>query len=191
MAINSLAPSFVKIRYTVATIEHVMTLPVEIDGAITVGESPQLKRRAASSSDFVGNLTAFTEVLDSCFDDNCAFGTGEIWSQPTPADDPLWVYTYGLANTGESTTDYLRAEQVVMTFRSTLGGLFKLYLMETYFPPNQASGYSGMAAELKTLADYIMGESSWIKARDNGWPIACLGMKSKTNDVLRRKLLTG
>jgi len=33
--------------------------------------------------------------------------------------------------------------------------------------------------------------ASWIYARDGGAPITCLGAKTKTNDVLRRKFLTG
>lgn len=191
MAVNSLSPAFIRLRYTVATVQHTMTLPTSINGTITPGVSPNLNARNSPVGSFTAFIENFSGILDACFSTDCTLDNAELWSQPEPTDNPIWVYTAALNNPGDSGTPYVRAEQMVFTFRSNLGGLLRIYLMETFIPPNQTQTAAQLTSPWSTLVNYVIGDYNFIKCRDNGWPILSLGWKSKTNDVLRRSLITG
>lgn len=192
MAINSLSPAFVKVYTTVATHQHVMTIPTKFSGTPVPGEAPNLLAHNASSVGFssaLDNLSTYIKPFLASA--NGAVDYAEVWSQPAPEDDPVWIYTYQINDDGTSAGATVTANQSVWTFRSANGGVFRLYLMETALAVNIALPYSQFESDKKDLADYITSSLSWIYARDNGAPITCLGYKSKFNDVLRRKYLTG
>lgn len=192
MAINSLSPAFVKLYTVVAGHQHVMTIPTKFSGTPVPGEAPNLLAHNASSVGFASaldNLSTYAKVFLASADG--AIDYAEAWSQPNPTDDPVWIYTYQISDDGTSVGATVVANQSVWTFRSANGGVFRLYLMETALAVNIALPYTQFESDKKALADYITSALSWIYARDNGAPVVCLGYKSKFNDVLRRKYLTG
>ena len=191
MAQNSLSPAFVKLFYSRTGVEHTMTIPTKFYTAPTVGESPSLLTHAGGQYPFDNAVDDLILYLKPLWANTMSFGHAEVWSQPTPEDDPLWIYTYAVGVAGTSANANVIASQIVMTFRSTLGGLFRLYGMEASYAVNQAFSLAGFDTALGNLSTYIIASASWVYARDNGKPITTLGAKTKTNDVLRRKLLTG
>jgi len=191
MAINSLSPAFIKILYSNGSVQHKMVLPTKFDGAVTPGVNPNLLLHSSANNTFTSSMSSWGDLLKPCFGTGTVFNSAEVWSQPTPDDDPVWIYTYGMGQVGTHASANITAEQVVMTFRSDLGGLSRLYLMETPFAANVKVLYGAMANPLLAVANFVVGSSSWIWSRDNGKPILCLQYKTKYNDVLRRKLLTG
>jgi hypothetical protein len=117
--------------------------------------------------------------------------TADFWSQPTPEDDPVWIYSHSLDDDGTSAGSAITAQQQVFTFRTDLGGLYRFYIMEGAVLANLALSYAAMGADSKALADYILGATSWLYGRDGGEPLVSLGYKTKYNDVLRRRWVTG
>lgn len=79
--------------------------------------------------------------------------------------------------------------QTVITFRTYNGGIFKLYLMEAVATVNQVISAPFPAGATKNLSDHLIGTSSAVCGRDNGFPLAPLRSLGKTNDALRKKLL--
>lgn len=191
MAINSLSPAFIVVRYTRSTVPHTSIIPTKFSGTPTPGSNPNLLNHFGVAVDFESAMAAWAILLQDMFSTAVTLDTAEVWSQPTPDDDPVWIFTTGLALTGTRSGTAVVAGQQVLTFRTHLGGLFRLYFMETPVPPNQVATYAGMANPELELANFVTGATSWLYGRDNGQPILTLGWKTKTNDVLRRKLLTG
>lgn len=191
MAQNSLSPGYVKLFYKRDTVEHTMVIPTKFYTAPTPGSEPSLLTHAAGQYPFEDAVNDLCDFLLPISGTNMTFDSAEVWYQPTPADDPLWIFTVAIDKTGTFAGTAVNAGQLVMTFRSNAGGLYRLYLMESAIPVNQV----GVPAEFTTaqtnLSNYVKDGPSWIYARDNGYPIVCLGFKTKTNDVLRRRLLTG
>jgi hypothetical protein len=76
----------------------------------------------------------------------------------------------------------------VMTFRTTLGNLYKLYLMEVatsaLTPFKNPAPFPAGAA--KNIADYITGSTSWVKARDGSKPVVALALLGKLSDAIRK-----
>lgn len=191
MAINDLSPGFVKIGYFRDSVPHTMVLPTKFDGAVTPGVNPNLLLHSSANNTFTSSLSAFNDLLEPMFGPTVTFNSAEVWSKPLPTDDPVWIYSYGMAGTGTNGGAAVTASQTVFTFRSDLGGLLRIYLMETSLVVNQRVSYASMANPYLAFATFVIGQTSWIYARDGGEPISCLQYKTKTNDVLRRRLLTG
>jgi len=191
MAINSLSPAFIKFNYTRGTVKHKAVVPTKFSATPTAGVMPSLLTHVGGAQAFnlaVGDWGIFVRPL---FGTTTTLDNAEVWYQPTPADDPIWIFTQGINLPGTSATANVPAEEVVMTFRSSNGGLFRNYFMESFLPANQVTTYGAMANPWLDYANWVIGSSGWMYARDNGKPVVCLGFKTKYNDVLRRRLLTG
>lgn len=193
MTQNSLSPAFVKLQYAHGASAHTMTIPVRINGTPVPGGTNSLEKHVGFgfSIDFVTAMDTWAEMLAPFFYTDVAFVAADLWSQPTPADDPVWIQSTSLTQVGGAEAVTVVASEAVFTFRSHLGGLFRLYLMEPSLLVNAKVLPAAFNASEITLSDFVTGDDSWLYARDNGKPITCLGLKTKTNDVLRRKLLTG
>lgn len=185
---NSLSPAFMRVRYNSAGHDHVMTLPTKFVGTPTPGVEPNLRRHDGSSitaSDFAAD---FLPLLSPFFHSGDALGSIDIWSQPLPEDDPVFIYSVPSAVTGGAAGADVVAVQTVFTFRTVHRGGFRLVLMEgTNSADNQANWPFGGSGATYDLASYIIGDSCPIYARNNDAPAVPLKTVSKENDVLRRK----
>jgi hypothetical protein len=184
----SLYPGFVKIRYNFSNLEHTMTIPCEPVDGWEVGSEPELRINATTTIDLSGAVDALMTVLRPYFGSSTEFQSAEAWFFESEEGDPVWVYTYAISLVGTSATQSLAYSMQVMTFRTQLGNLFKLYLMEvgtTALTPfkNPAPFPAGAA---KNIADYISGTTSWVKARDGSKPLAPLALLGKTSDAIRK-----
>jgi len=191
MAINSLSPAFIRLYYSNSGRQHVSVLPTKFFGTPVPGTAPNVLIHSDGSNTFTAFMSVYINALDVFFDTITSFDYADIWSQPTPEDDPVWIYTYNSGAIGTSVTNLEIASQLAMSFRTSLGGVLRIYMMEQAEPVNQAVSYADMGVGAKAFADLVIGGSSAIYGRDGGKPVACLGYKTKTNDVLRRRILTG
>lgn len=191
MAHNPLSPGFVKLRYTQNLLTHVQTIPVQPSGTPTVGVIPNLVPNSGGPIDLAQFMTDYMAVLRPLFATTTAFESAEFWYQPTPESDPIWIYTHpiNLAGTGGATTTSMG--QLVMTFRTALGGLFRWYGMEmsTAFPVNTVTPSAAFTGTLLALSNYLKGGTSCFLARDNAKLMVAITATTKTNDALRKKRL--
>jgi hypothetical protein len=120
--------------------------------------------------------------------ENESITTASIWSQPTPEDDPVWVYETTLAINGTNATAVTPHMQRLFTWRTSLGGLMKTVMMDVPGTVNVRGTppYGGINA---TFATFFLGDANFVIGRDGGKPVAAIKYYTKTNDALRRKYI--
>lgn len=184
----SLFPGFIKIYYNFSNLIHTMTIPCEPVTGWEVGVEPELRVNPSTTIDMSGAVDALMAVLRPYFGNGTEFQSAEAWFFESEESDPVWVYTYPIALVGTSATQSLAYSMQVMTFRTTLGNLYKLYLMEVatsaLTPFKNPAPFPAGAA--KNIADYITGSTSWVKARDGSKPVVALALLGKLSDAIRK-----
>lgn len=189
MAVNTLAPGFVKLHYIgPQNIQHTMTFGVLNDNfALAI---PTIKTKDGSSVPINTAVAALVTILKALVAATVTFQDFDLWSKPTPTDDPVWLYNGSLAVVGTNGTASVANSQLVASYRSGAGGNGKIYLLEQSYPVNnlyKPAAY-GDASKL-ALANYLIGSSCMVYARDNGFPVTVPRMMTKTNDVMRKRFV--
>jgi hypothetical protein len=192
MAENSIAPAFIKVRYTTETSgAHNMLIPVIPFGAVTPGEEPELVINLGGSkscSGFVGDLVG---RLAEVYAAGSVFNGWEFWSKPEPEDDPVFIYGESLNLDGEGVSAEYAYGQAVFTFRTAAGGIVKCYLMESQFTPNLRVPLSPVGSDfINDFTEWFLGADNCWVGRDGARPIYGLYLTTKFNDALRRKGLS-
>jgi hypothetical protein len=187
MTVNSLAPAFVKLHYTVSLFTHDYVFGV--DPASLSGDTTTLDTRGAPIlwTDAIDDLVA---IMKSFFADTAtSIDSADLYSQPTAEDVPEIVSSYAIGVAGVVGATSVLACQHLMTFRSYAGGLGKVQWMETVYAANLVTAPASYAAPQSTLETYLLGDTCPIIARDNANFKTSIRRTTKTNDKLRKKRL--
>lgn len=186
---NDLAPAFVKLYYQSNGHNHVATIPCVFSGTIVPGEKPLVIIKSGSPIDVDVAITAYWAVQKAQLKATDSLLSYECYEKQ-PGEDPDFFFGDDLPIVGTNGGTTLPFSQVSATFRTGLGGLLRLFLMECVTTINTktalrttAGGYAG------ALATYVLGNTSWIIGRDGATPITGLWVTTKYNDALRRKFL--
>lgn len=189
MTVNTLAPGFVKLKYIGSqNFQHVMTFGVLNDNFALA--TPTIKTKDGTSVAINTAVAAYVTILKALVNASVTFQEFDLWSQPTPDDDPVWIYNASLAVIGTNSTAEVVNSQLVASYRSGGGGNGKVMILEQSYAVNnlyKPSGY-GDAAKL-ALANYLVGNSSMVYARDNAFPVTVPRMMTKTNDPMRKRFV--
>lgn len=191
MTINSLSPGFVKIRYARGAVSHTQTLPVIPALTPVVDEPPTFLTKGGGSVGMSAAIDGFMAVFKPLFFSDVDFASAEFWSQPTPTDDPIWIYNYPIALSGTGTGSSAIAGQGTLTLRTSGGGIAKLMAMEciTSLLTVPVSSFPFPVGSIATLAAYMTHlTNAWIVGRDGYFPAVPIKFTTKTNDALRRKI---
>lgn len=192
MAEHDISPGFVKIRYGKTGQKHTATIPCKPVGIPTAGVDPNLTTYSGSVL-FSTAMDAWANMIAAAFPPTHSFDSASFWYKPTDDDDPVWIWEHtftGIIGTGAA-TDHPAAEGI-MTFRTALGGLMKLYFLGIVLAVDSVQSPSaGLSNPYDDIFPFAVGTSSWIYGRDDAKLIGLITLKTKTNDVLRRKYLTG
>jgi hypothetical protein len=191
MTVNSLSPGFIKLYYIGAqNIQHIMTIPVAI---ADIGVTPAtIHQKDLTSVSWVAGITAYVTVLKAEMPTTTTFQYAELWSMPTPTSDPVFVSTVSLSIVGTKSGAAVSNSQIVFSFRSSCGGVGKVYLLEGNEVVNsvfKAPAY-GDAGKLGVV-NYLIGSSGIVVARDGCFPVNIPRILTKTNDPMRKKTVLG
>lgn len=187
---NSLWPGFVKLKYISNGHIHYQVLPVQPDGPEAGVEPSFLLRNGVDNVLMSTAVDAYIALIDNFFPASTNFVLAEYWNIANVGDDPVFFYAYLIGAVGVNASPSVENEQIVITLRSNVGGILKLYYMEGSFSVNLVDDYPFSNVAVGALADYLVDPSTgWVCARDGGFPISPLRMTTKTNDVLRKKYL--
>lgn len=112
-----------------------------------------------------------------------------VWRYLPNSEDKTFIATSDVDNPTGNGGAATPAHQIKMTFRTALGNIMQLMVMESHFggdylQPLIASG-SGSAPQ--QLAAYVLSSSGWLVARDDAFPVAALRIGAGQNEVLYRK----
>jgi hypothetical protein len=115
--------------------------------------------------------------------------SAEFWYQPTPTSDPIWIYEHPINLPGTTGATSVSMGQIVITFRTALGGLARLYLMEPAAAHTVNVRVNGTALTGTNLAisNYVKGPTSVFLGRDNAALMVPIFYTTKINDALRKR----
>lgn len=189
MAINSLAPGYVKLFYTSNGHTHVQVVPVQVYQA--VGGAWFLSMKGDSiGNDWVTVFTAYVTAFRAAIPNGATVNFAELWTMDSPTADPIFRASTNIALAGlGGATAAIANSQVTIAYRSENGGLYKWVSVENNIAVNTIIQPPFTATQLASLHTYLIGATSCVSARDGGFLIAALRAISKTNDKLRKKFL--
>lgn len=188
----SLAPGFVVVEYITNGHNHKMTLPVQPASTFDPGDTPVLLDKASQNVTLSAMSTALAAVLKPLMVAADTYVGASYWQKPGIDDDPLYINGttsgQGAGTNGGVDVPYGEA---IFTYRTQLGHIFKMYLLETTIAANLR--YAGpVFNSIQTLIDlynYVNGTTSVICGRDGAHLSMSLFLTSKINDQLRKKYI--
>lgn len=191
MARNSLAPGFLRIFYIgPQNIQHVQTIGVK-PSSVTPG-SATIQSRDNTSYNLAAAWAIMKVPWKGLMAATVTWQQMDLWSQPTPSDDPIFVETLALNEVGTNGTASIANSQILFSWRALGGGRGKTVFLEASATVNQVlkpPAY-GNAQQLAVVT-YLTGPSCIVYARDNSYPGVVPKAFTKTNDAMRKKTVLG
>lgn len=184
---TSLAPGYARATYTGSSFPHHMLIPLNYDGIPTPGIEPDILTKGGGT---VAAATAMGALFDEflpLFASSTHFGLCEFHTvDPTTGEDQF-IFGFNLGGVGSNVGTRVPMAQFVMTFKTTNGSLYRLYLMETIVTVNRKEIPPFSDALYTNVANYIIGSDSPVYGRGNNYPFGAVSWLSKTNDKLRKQ----
>lgn len=186
---NSIAPSFVQIRYQSAYGLHTATVPTrEYTPGITpdiLGTFPRWSDDAPVDADDM--IQFLVDALADGFHTTATIIDATIFNQPDPdlPATPTGFLLLGEVGTNASTA-WRKANQMTLTFRTTLYGTAKLVTLDTPHSSYDRFVAGDAAAWVAALAGVFMNTAYAWSGRDGGRPAQWLQGTVTLNERLRR-----
>lgn len=184
---TSLAPGYVRVTYDGTLFPHHMTIPVNYDGTPTPGVEPNLLLKDASSLGAEAAIGALFAVITPFFKTTTHFGLAEAHTVDSVTGADSFIYAWNLGLTGGDIGTQVTNGQQVLVFKTSVGSLYKLYMMENVSPVNVKVLPPYSAGPIADLSDFVVGASSPIYGRQNAYPFVPVSSLTKTNDKLRKQ----
>lgn len=179
---------FIRLFYIVGTNQHVARFRTYITGYDSGTGKANLQQRDGNSVVAETAVTALVTALKAVMNTTTTFQYYELWGYPESVNDAVFAEQFDLNIAGTSASAVVAGSQIVFSYRSSLGGNGKLYLMDGTLSPNQLQRPPNFGtAQNKAIADYLLGSTCVVRARDNGFANAVTKMVTKTNDALRKR----
>lgn len=147
-----------------------------------------------------GRLVAFTETLADYVDDYAAlmqpfFRTdadivnAELWEYEPGSHNAAFRSIYDLALNGTSASSTTVDGQMIVTFRSTLGGTKKMDFRQTVFPQAVFQLFPTGQTVVNDYATFCTGNNTPLLAWDNGYLFSAYKFLPGLNEHATRKRL--
>jgi hypothetical protein len=190
MALNSLSPAWIQLNYTSNGHQHRAILPCKPNGGWVAGFEPSLQKKDTTDIDATAAVAAYWNVAKPFFNTSSTLDSYYAYSRPTPSDPPEFIYTAPIGLAGTSAFATVPGVETVISFKTSLLGGLKLYLMEAVLAANIKTPLpTPLDAATLAFTDYVIGDDGWITGRNNQFPLAPLFLTTKLNDYYRRKYL--
>jgi len=184
---TSLAPGYVRVTYDGVLFPHHMTIPVNFSGTPTPGVMPDLILKDASTDDVESAIGALIAVILPFYTSAIHFGLAEAHTVDATTGEDQFIWSWNLNAVGSTTGSQVATEQLVFVFKTSVGSLYKLYLMESVIPANEKQLPPFVDAAFSTLSDFVVGDTSPCYGRQNAYPFTPISWLSKYNDKLRKQ----
>lgn len=184
---TSLAPGYARITYDGTLFPHHMTIPVNFSGTPTPGVEPDLVLKDASTAGAETAIGDLVSLFLPLFETGTNFGLCEIHTVDATTGEDAFIYAFNLNLVGSSATANHATGQLVLSFKTSVGSAYKLYLMEGISGPNLRFLPPYAAAEILALSNFVVGASSPCYGRGNAYPFVPVSAISKNNDKLRKQ----
>lgn len=170
--------------------QHTLTIDVNVTSSPDIGDP--FTSISATSRDtgetFLDTLVdGLVAILDGEYPATTSFARAELWFIAEGTTDAVWYSVYEIGVVGANPADETPAHQLTLTFRTSLGGVARLQLMESSNSGNGKTPYPYPAGVTKDLADFITNEANPFRGRDNGWILSSINESQGQNERLFRK----
>jgi hypothetical protein len=188
MARYSLYPGFIKIRYTGNGHVHYQTIPVR--PFVAVGGGWWLEQKLGGAGDpWADSVNDYVLLLKPFLGPTDEIQVAHLWTMASEDAEPVFQEEHNIAVAGTAGGAGVAYGQVVFTMRTTLGGLARVYIMEGVNAVNAKLYPPFGAGPVKSISDFIKGDTSFFVGRDGAFLSSVVSYTSKTNDALRKKYL--
>lgn len=193
--LNYPGPYQLWIYYTTAigtvTIQHVQKLNLDIDVAPDPGDAFSTITPVYRAGVTPDTLNLVVDVWVNSMKTLYASGGGlntidraELWSIAPLSSDGTFISSYPINVTGTSGSGIVSANQDILTFRTTAGGVMKVVFMETVnLVGITDTGAFASAGEEALAVGLEAGDFPFI-GRDGGYPFARIGRYPGQNERL-------
>jgi len=184
---TSLAPGYVRVTYDGAIFPHHMTIPVNFSGTPTPGTEPDLVLKDASTDGAISAIAALMALVQPFLTTATHIGLAEAHTVDETTGEDQFIFAWNVGLLGTSAAARVAMSQVVFVFKTAIGSLYKLYIMEGSQPVNikQLPPYTETIYD--NLSDFVVGASSPCYGRGNSYPFVPVSVLNKTNDKLRKQ----
>lgn len=195
MPINYPGPFQVRFNYTVPTVNvlpHTFALNCNCPTLVGAPGDPftewtPVQRNGGAVKTLDTHVDDLVEKFRAAWNNTVTMVNAELWKYQPLSFNADWQSTKGIGLTGTGTTAPIANRQIIMSFRTTQGGHSRFVLMEHGSTPGPTQQLPLGSVALDAIADYFLdGNNPWI-GRDNGYPIAFLGMHPGENERLFKK----
>ena len=184
---TSLAPGYVRVTYDGQLFPHHMTIPVNFSGTPTPGTEPDLVLKDASTSGAIAAIGDLFAVIHPFFNTATHFGLAEAHTVDATTGEDAFIFAWNVGLLGTDIGANRATDELIFVFKTSVGSLYKLYLMEGIQAPNVKVLPPFPAGIYKDLSDFVVGNSSPVYGRQNAYPFVPVSYVSKTNDKLRKQ----
>lgn len=180
----------IELAYTSDAVEHKLRLNCELTSDPTLGDdfsTWSFVTKSAGSIQGDTGVDAFLAVFRPLKHSDVDIINATLWKYQvgTFAKDFKGVYDINLA--GTSGSDARRAFEDIYTFRSTNGGILKIHDLDCANSDYLQEPYASMTTVQKDFVDYVLSSTSWLIARDDGYPYSFLKVSNGLNNALERR----
>lgn len=198
MAINYPGPYTIDLIYSVnaspgGLVEHKQTLSVDIISSPTPGtafSAITVLYRDGHNGPLDNALTAWLTPVRALFNSsNVTFIRWELWKNTPLSFERTYVSTENIGLTGSTGTGAIAYAELILTFRTFEGGVFKLHFEEhsTYSPQSPIT-YSAASTNIQDIVDFILDPAANIfLARDTSYPLSLLNILPGGNEATFKK----
>lgn len=184
---TSLAPGYVRVTYDGALFPHHMTIPVNFSGTPTPGTEPDLVLKDASTDGAISAIAALMALVQPFLTTTTHIGLAEAHTVDETTGEDQFIFAWNVGLLGTSGAARVAMSQIIFVFKTAIGSLYKLYIMEGSQPVNikQLPPYTETIYD--NLSDFVVGASSPCYGRGNSYPFVPVSVLNKTNDKLRKQ----
>jgi hypothetical protein len=184
---TSLAPGYVRATYDGHLFPHHMVIPINFDGTPTPGTEPDILLKDASSSGVVAAIAALFAVIRPFFNTGTHFGLAECHAVDETTGLDTFIFAWNIGLLGSASAANIPMVQQVMSFKTSVGSAYKLYMMEGIAAPTTRDLPPYSNATVAALSDFVVGDSSPCYGRKNAYPFVPVSYLVKLNDKLRKQ----
>lgn len=195
MTLNFPGPNQVRLFYTCNTHPHVQQLNCEEVSHPGVGYAIgnyDFATRAGGSVQADTAIDAWVALIKPMFSSTyTSFTHAEVWEYDPGTNDGHFLTVYSLGVSGTSGSGLITAGQAIMNFITQEGGNMRLDFMESTIAQGNTDPYPFPAGVIQDTANFVIGTSNWIKARDSSFPVAARNWLPGVNEAWTKRVYRG
>jgi hypothetical protein len=194
MANNFPGPWEIRLNYVATygslTANHLARYNVDVSGTPSIGDPAgdfDLKRRSLSTIAFTTFIDEWIALLVPVYTIHAGFVSAELWKYDPGTYDATFYTSYAIGEDGTQNANQKAATEVILTFRSTNGGIGRLHFMEAHLDPGDALGAGFYPSPWDDIAAYVENANNVFLARDNGYLLTSLKMLPGQSEALFKR----